>query len=75
MHLAGKILRGFGVVVCAIAVLFYSGTLLVLILSFTAGTAEGENATIVGRILGTLFADLVFLAIGTRLWKALTRKS
>jgi len=34
---------------------------------------EVTGSLLAGRLLGTLLADLIFLAIGTRLWKGLRR--
>jgi hypothetical protein len=73
MHAVGQILRIAGIIICALAVLFYTGNLLILMLALVAGTAEVTGSLMAGRLLGTLLADLVFLAIGMRLWKGLRR--
>ena len=73
MRVVGQTLRVMGLILCGLAVLFYTGTLLAVIIPLVVGTVGGESSLIAGRVLGTLLADLIFLAIGMRLWKGLRR--
>lgn len=73
MRVVGQTLRVMGLILCGLAVLFYTGTLLALIISLVVGTVVGDSSLIAGRVLGTLLADLIFLAIGIRLWKRVRR--
>jgi hypothetical protein len=75
MRLVGQTLRVIGLVICGLAVLIYSGQLLLVV--FALATAGGGTDTTIaaGRLLGVLLADLVFLAIFTRLWRGLCKPS
>jgi hypothetical protein len=61
--------------VCGLAILISSSQLLLVVFAFATAGGDTDTTVAAGRLLGVLLADLVFVAIFTRLRRGLRKPS
>jgi hypothetical protein len=65
--------RVLGLLVCGLAILFYSGSVIAALIAFGAGAGGASTSTMAGRLLGALAVDLLFVIVGVRFWRGIMR--
>jgi hypothetical protein len=73
MRTLAQMARVIGLLVCGLAVLFYSSSVLFTLLAMGGGGGDTAPDRMAGRLLGALAVDLLFIIVGVRLWRGIRR--